>query len=199
MKELHPLRKLLAFKLVVGVIFFESVSQKFFFSSDQISNHEKKINQILFTILSSHGVLHQTEDISLADIYIGMPNMLICVQMVPLALLMRWAYPAKDYKLDKFPGGNFAGVNGEAGYSRVLHQDRAYQGGRFGYRAWLAYLNPLKIWKDGMAMRTLLREVHLRGQTRDSFPEASSEELKTKAASRSSSNSDEVASRLLAP
>lgn len=107
--------------------------------------------------------------------------MLICVQMVPLALLMRWAYPAKEYKLDGPFNPKFANVSGETGYSRVLNRDRSYQGGRFGYRAWLSYLNPLKIWKDGMAMRKLLREVRLKGQNFDSWPaDESSEELKTK-------------------
>lgn len=168
--------------------------------SNQISNYEKSFNQIIFTILSSHGVLHETGHLTFADIYIGMPNMLICVQMVPLALLMRWAYPAKEYKLDSVFNRKFANVSGETGYSRVLHQDRAYQGGRFGYRVWLSYLNPLKIWKDGMAMRKLLREVRLKGQNLDSWPaEESSEELKTKnSGTRSPSpQSEEVLSRSL--
>lgn len=51
-------------------------------------------------VLESTKVLHQSSSISYADIHIGLPNMIVCVQMVPFALLMRWAYPTKEYKLD---------------------------------------------------------------------------------------------------
>lgn len=44
MKELHPLRKLLAFKLVVGVIFAESVSFFFFFPGCRINQMSNEKN-----------------------------------------------------------------------------------------------------------------------------------------------------------
>lgn len=149
MKERHPLRKLLAFKLLVGLIFVE---------------------QIAFMVLESTDLLKQSSKISYADIHIGLPNMIICVQMVPFALLMRWAYPAKEYKLNSYTEK----PNGDSGVTRY-GQPRSYQGGRFGYRAWLSYLNIFSIWADGVAMMKLLREVHVRGQTLDSWPEAGEE------------------------
>lgn len=128
-----------------------------------------------------------------------MPNMLICVQMVPLAFLMHWAYSAKEYKLESLYGSNFANSS-NASYSRVLQQNRAYQGGRFGIRGWMAYLNPWKIWKDGMEMRQLLTEVHIRGQTREYWGESSEDqEIQTKDANTSQTPQFDENSRSLLP
>ncbi|OKL59335.1 hypothetical protein UA08_05391 [Talaromyces atroroseus] len=157
MKERHPLRKLLAFKLMVGLIFLESVA---------------------FMILESTNLLHQTSSISYADIHIGLPNMIICVQMVPFSFLIRWAYSTKEYKLNS-NSNNYKLANDslemQDEYGELIteanRQNRtfqgSYQGGRFGIQAWAAYLNPLEMVQDSIHMGKLLRTVHVRKQTID--------------------------------
>jgi hypothetical protein len=71
-----PLSKLLAFKLIVGLAFIE---------------------KIIFTILHSTSTLHPTSTLSQADTDIGIPHLVICVQMVPFALFFPYAYSVTPY------------------------------------------------------------------------------------------------------
>jgi Organic solute transporter Ostalpha len=137
-------------------------------------------------ILESTDLLHQTSSISYADIHIGLPNMIICVQMVPFSFLIRWAYSTKDYKLKST--GKLANESSEAGESGQLMSETnrqhsknfqtSYQGGRFGLHAWATYLNPFDMAQDSMNLSKLLRPVHVRKQTLDSWPEPDQESSK---------------------
>ncbi|KAL3482884.1 organic solute transporter Ostalpha-domain-containing protein [Aspergillus germanicus] len=71
-----PLSKLLAFKLIVGLAFIE---------------------KIIFTILHSTSTLHPTATLSQADTDIGIPHLVICIQMVPFALFFPYAYSVTPY------------------------------------------------------------------------------------------------------
>ncbi|KAJ5190997.1 uncharacterized protein N7498_009982 [Penicillium cinerascens] len=101
LKGHQPLAKLLAFKLIVGLSFVE---------------------RIIFTILRSTNTLKPTSTLSYGDTNIGIPNLLICLQMVLFALFFPYAYRVSPY------------INGGP-----------YKGGSLGGRAWIGMLSPMEI------------------------------------------------------
>ncbi|KAM5349816.1 hypothetical protein ACJ41O_006321 [Fusarium nematophilum] len=110
----RPLVKLIALKAIVFLTFLQST---------------------LFWILTDAGALKETDTLTFADLHIGIPNLLACVEMVPLSLFFVWAYPWTVY-LDRDDLGNFESLN------RPGKPSKPYQGGPFGIYAWLAMINP---------------------------------------------------------
>ncbi|KAF5002914.1 hypothetical protein FDECE_10498 [Fusarium decemcellulare] len=113
----RPLLKLMAFKAIVGLTFLQG---------------------IIFWILTDTNTLKESNTLTYADLHIGMPNLLICIEMVPLALFFTWAYPWSVYT-DRDGRGNFVQVNQP---SQPSQPSKSYQGGPFGIYAWLAMINP---------------------------------------------------------
>ncbi|KAF7562253.1 hypothetical protein G7046_g1881 [Stylonectria norvegica] len=115
----RPLVKLIAFKAVVGLTFIQS---------------------IIFWILGDLKVLKPTSTLSFADVNIGIPNLLICVEMVPLAIFFVWAFPWSPYSRKN---GNLEveAAGGPASFQRT------YQGGPLGVRAWIEMFNPTEIFE----------------------------------------------------
>ncbi|KAK2746107.1 DUF300 domain-containing protein [Colletotrichum kahawae] len=72
----QPLAKVLAFKLVVSLTFLEN---------------------IIFWILRDVGALNPTAMLTWADLNIGIPSMLICIEMFPLAIFFHYAYSHRPY------------------------------------------------------------------------------------------------------
>ncbi|KAH6886164.1 organic solute transporter Ostalpha-domain-containing protein [Thelonectria olida] len=102
-KQHKPLAKLIAFKAVVGLGFLQ---------------------RVIFWILTDAKVLNPTDTLTFADLNIGIPNLLTCLEMVPLSLFFLYAYSWNPY---------------------ILHMSssaRAYQGGA---HALLDMLNPKDI------------------------------------------------------
>ncbi|KAJ5726796.1 hypothetical protein N7493_005823 [Penicillium malachiteum] len=97
----QPLAKLLAFKLIVGLSFLES---------------------IIFTILRTTNTLKSSSTLSYADANIGIPSLVICLQMVFFALFFPYAYRVSPY-IGTGP----------------------YKGGFLGVRAWIGLFNPMEI------------------------------------------------------
>lgn len=109
--------------------------------------------------------------------------------MVPFAFLIRWAYSTKAYRLENDNSGNMKldDEDSETGDSNELlsipaisrkhwqTQRITYQGGRWGINAWAAYINPLELIGDSMAMYKLLRDVRIRKQTMIAAPESTEE------------------------
>ncbi|KAJ6010880.1 hypothetical protein N7451_002292 [Penicillium sp. IBT 35674x] len=143
MKEHKPLMKLLSFKLMVGLIFIE---------------------QIAFMILESSKIFKETSKLSYADVHMGIPTMVICVQMVPFAIFIRYAFSTKVYRVKKSP------IDSEEKYAEVNKHGRpvprCYQGGPFGIHAWLAYYNPMEYLREVQSMYRTLHHVHVRNQKR---------------------------------
>ncbi|KAL6904752.1 organic solute transporter Ostalpha domain-containing protein [Trichoderma evansii] len=108
-----PMLKLVAFKLIVFLNFVQS---------------------IIFMILSSTSALNPTSKLTYADLHIGIPALLSCVEMVPISAFMAWAYSVQPYLL-----GRGADIEESSGRKDIL---RSYQGGFLGVRAFLAMLNP---------------------------------------------------------
>ncbi|KAJ5376953.1 hypothetical protein N7509_013839 [Penicillium cosmopolitanum] len=99
-----PLSKLLAFKLIVGLSFLE---------------------RIIFAILRTANTLNPTAKLSYADVNIGIPNLIICLQMVPFALFFPYAYSVSPYlSVDSY---------------------HPYHGGFLGVNAWIGLFNPMEI------------------------------------------------------
>ncbi|KAJ5987764.1 hypothetical protein N7481_002974 [Penicillium waksmanii] len=137
MQEQKPMMKLLAFKLVVGLEFLEQRVKPL------------TIKQIVFMVLDATGTLKPSDTLSYADIIIGLPTLIICLQVVPFAFLFYHAYSIKSYtKMNVKRSGDsqqyLAVVNGETGRPRV----KRYQGGPLGIYAWLALFNPGELFRD---------------------------------------------------
>ncbi|KAL3458717.1 organic solute transporter Ostalpha-domain-containing protein [Aspergillus heterothallicus] len=117
LKTHSPLAKLLAFKLIVGLAFLE---------------------EILFTILRSTDVLKPTATLSQADTDIGIPHLVICIQMVPFALFFPYAYSVSPYI-------------GQTPYARSAS-------------AWIGLLNPMEILRAMKVAVTLEAQKRKRGR-----------------------------------
>ncbi|PYH40715.1 OSTA/TMEM184 family protein [Aspergillus saccharolyticus JOP 1030-1] len=117
LKSHQPLAKLLAFKLIVGLSFLE---------------------RIIFFALRATDVLKPDDQLTYADVNIGIPTMVICLQMVPFALFFHYAYSVRPYIIRRTLPAMEASVN--PAYSAVS-DERRYQGGPLGVRAWLAMLD----------------------------------------------------------
>ncbi|KAJ1716796.1 organic solute transporter Ostalpha-domain-containing protein [Aspergillus flavus] len=141
MTKHRPLLKLMVFKLVVGLVLLE---------------------KILFLILTSTNVLktHSTS-MTYIDAIMGLPTMVICVQMVPLSFLVLYAYSTKPYEIS-----NSQSTLRPQVYQTVESDDdgeilmsgfqKRYQGGRWGLRAWAVYLNPLELLRDVKAAYVMI-------------------------------------------
>ncbi|KAJ5934092.1 hypothetical protein N7466_003639, partial [Penicillium verhagenii] len=131
----QPLAKLLAFKLIVGLTFLEKYSNKGF--------------QIIFTILQSTNVLKPSSTLSYADVNIGIPNLVICLQMVPISVFFYYAYGVGPYKIKQGDEiHDFGFQEGAIGnYQKVprVRNISNYQGGVLGMRALVSLFNPMEI------------------------------------------------------
>ncbi|KAK1255080.1 hypothetical protein MKX08_009075 [Trichoderma sp. CBMAI-0020] len=107
-----PMLKLVAFKLIVFLSFVQS---------------------IIFLILQNTSSLNPTSKLTYADLHIGIPALLSCIEMVPISVFIAWAYSVQPYSLAR------ADIEGASGHTDI---PRSYQGGFLGIRAFLAMLNP---------------------------------------------------------
>lgn len=112
-----PLAKLIVFKLVVGLSFVQG---------------------ILFTILRDTNIMEPTEYLTYADIKVGIPTMVLCIEMVPMAILFHYAYSYRPYYLDQRQAVLQA-TGSPTGSQPPLG---SYQGGFLGWRAILQAIDP---------------------------------------------------------
>ncbi|KAF3389174.1 Transmembrane protein 184C [Penicillium rolfsii] len=142
--EHKPLTKLFAFKMVIGLVFLE---------------------KIIFMILHSTDALKETSTLTYADVYIGLPTMIICIQMVPFAFFFLYAYSTKPYRVNSGRQGlsnaqEYLVVEEiEAGRTHKSHQR---QGGPLGIYAWLAFFNALEFFREITSTHSMLREGRMR-------------------------------------
>lgn len=120
--EHRPFLKVLCIKLVIFFSFWQS---------------------LLISFLTSAGVIKTSNKLASADIKIGIPSMLLCIEMAIFAVMHLFAFPWREYDLSKpsnmnpvmAPGSGFSGPKPE------------YQGGKFGLKAWLDAFNVWDIVK----------------------------------------------------
>lgn len=136
-----PFLKVLCIKLVIFFSFWQTVWKILLVQGDTFADY--LFSQLLISFLSSAGVLKTSKYIAAQDISIGIPSMLLCIEMAVFAIMHLFAFPWREYDLSNktyldpitAPGSGFSGPKPE------------YKGGKFGIKAWLDAFNPWDIIK----------------------------------------------------
>ncbi|KAL7919637.1 organic solute transporter Ostalpha domain-containing protein [Trichoderma austrokoningii] len=126
-----PMVKLVAFKLIVFLSFVQS---------------------IIFLILQSTSSLNPTSKLTYADLHIGIPALLSCIEMVPISAFIAWAYSVQPYLLGR--GADTERLSGPTDIPK------SYQGGFLGVRAFLAMLNPRETVEGIVFAFSMITELH---------------------------------------
>ena len=116
-------------------------------------------------ILHSTDALKETATMSYADVYIGLPTMIICIQMVPFAFFFNYAYSTKPYRLSNNTaryGNSLEYLAVEENEAGRTYKSRQYQGGPLGLYAWLAFCNPLEFFREITSTYHMFRESRMR-------------------------------------
>ncbi|KAJ5610094.1 hypothetical protein N7510_006813 [Penicillium lagena] len=119
LQQYRVMLKLAAFKLIVLLTFVE---------------------KIIFQILRSTNLMTPTSKLAYSDVIIGIPMLVICLQMVPLSCLFAYAYRASPYKIkhsDYMP--TYSGSQNSA----ILPP--RYYGNVFSPKIWLMMLSPMDV------------------------------------------------------
>ncbi|KAK2060047.1 hypothetical protein LY76DRAFT_645023 [Colletotrichum caudatum] len=116
--EHRPIAKFMAFKLVVTLTFLEN---------------------IIFWILRDTGSLKPTATLTEADVRIGIPSMLICLEMLPIAIFFHHAYSYRPYVIGSDR------VNRPLAGDHEAYAPQTYSGGPGGVRALVEMWNPMEI------------------------------------------------------
>ncbi|KFY62884.1 hypothetical protein V496_04339 [Pseudogymnoascus sp. VKM F-4515 (FW-2607)] len=123
--EHSPFLKVLAIKLVIFLSFWQT---------------------FVISILTSStfSVLKANDYLAFPDLYVGIPSLLICIEMALFAIFHIFAYPHAPYK----PGAHHSGEENASKYPTGDPDDLGpKQGGFMGARALLDALNPWDIVK----------------------------------------------------
>ncbi|KAL9620652.1 MAG: hypothetical protein Q9160_004788 [Pyrenula sp. 1 TL-2023] len=120
----RPLAKLVAFKIIVFLGFFEN---------------------IIFSILRSTGVTDPTSKLTYADMHVGIPVMVNLLQIVPISIFFHYAYTYRPYVIQK--GDQAIRHTNAQGEENFYTPEKRYQGGLLGYRALIGALNPMDVFE----------------------------------------------------
>lgn len=141
----QPMAKFLAFKLVVTLTFLENVSKNPLWNPtlppgiNNVTNRAPLGPQIIFWILRDTGSLNAISTLSWADLRIGIPSMLICIEMLPLAAFFHHAYSHRPYVIGS---GN---VRRPLAGDLEAYEPQSYSGGPAGLWALVEMWNPMEI------------------------------------------------------
>lgn len=97
------------------------------------------------------------------DVMMGLPTMVICVQMVPLSFLVLYAYRVEPYKISNsariLRPQEYQAVDSDGDDETLVGGvPKRYQGGRWGLHAWAVYLNPLELFRDVKSAYVMIHE-----------------------------------------
>lgn len=98
--------------------------------------------QIIINFLTSQHVIKESAKVSSQDVTIGIPAMLLCIEMALFSILHLWAYPWRPYDIHRSPI-----VAAEGGAGLQYQGQAAYRGGTLGIYAFMDAFNPLDIMK----------------------------------------------------
>ncbi|KAK1058137.1 hypothetical protein LTR33_013473, partial [Friedmanniomyces endolithicus] len=121
--EHKPFLKVLCIKLVIFFSFWQTI--------------------IISLLSSGKGPLQPSAKISYQDIKVGIPAVMLCIEMAIFAVMHLFAFPWKEYVIDKHSPANPLAMSG-AGYSGASPR---YQGGFLGIKAMADAFNPWDIIK----------------------------------------------------
>lgn len=114
-------------------------------------------------VLRSLNALKPTSIMTYADVTIGLPNMIICIQLVPFAFLFHYAYGTKPYRVlrsaDLTISQQHQPVDDDE--SGSFSNQRRYQGGPLGLYAWVAFFNPFEFFRETKSNYYMLREARV--------------------------------------
>lgn len=113
----RPFLKIVAIKLVIFLSFWQS---------------------ILISFLTSSGAIKASDKIQTPDIKVGIPAMLLCIEMAFFSILHIWSFSSKPYKL-----GNKEYMASAA----PGELPQSYQGGFLGIKALIDAMNPWDFFK----------------------------------------------------
>lgn len=96
------------------------------------------------------------------DSLMGLPTMIICVQMVPFCCFLLYAYQTKPYEISNAPRTlrpqEYSSLESDGDEETLMSGfQKRYQGGYLGLHAWAVYLNPLELFND---VRSAYRMIH---------------------------------------
>jgi hypothetical protein len=111
-----PLLKVLAIKLVIFLSFWQTM---------------------ILSWLSAGGAIKATPRFAHADVKVGIPVMLLCIEMVVFSVFHFWSFSYREYVIPK-------GMSAEAA---LEGEPWRYQGGFWGLGALLDAMNPWDFWK----------------------------------------------------
>lgn len=87
--------------------------------------------------------------------------MIICVQMVPVSLLVLYAYSTKPYEINSarlVSTQEHENIDSDDNEEMISGLKKRYQGGPWGLYAWAAYLNPLELIRDVMSAHAMIHK-----------------------------------------
>ena len=119
--ENRPLLKVTAIKLVIFLSFWQT---------------------ILISFLTSSGAVKPSKKFDFPDIKVGIPSMLLCIEMAIFSIFHLWAFPWKVYDVRRSP---IVAAESAAGF--LPDPKTAYQGGKFGQKALMDAFNPWDLIK----------------------------------------------------
>ena len=121
LREHQPLLKVAAIKLVIFLSFWQT---------------------ILISFLTSTGAIKASPQVTEPDIKIGIPSLLLCIEMALFSIFHLWAFPWKPYDIRRS-----AVVAAESAPGFLPDPKTAYKGGPFGSRALMDAFNPWDLIK----------------------------------------------------
>lgn len=121
LREHQPLLKVAAIKLVIFLSFWQT---------------------IMISLLTSTGVIKASPRIAQPDIKIGIPALLLCIEMAIFSVFHLWAFPWTVYDIRRS-----AIVASESAPGFLPDPKTAYGGGPFGIRALMDAFNPWDLVK----------------------------------------------------
>ncbi|KAL2010382.1 hypothetical protein VTN00DRAFT_6189 [Thermoascus crustaceus] len=116
--QYQPFLKIVSIKLVIFLSFWQTT---------------------LISFLTSSGAIKPTKRIYAQDLKIGIPNLLICIEMAIFAVMHIWAFPWRPYTLKQLA----ASIDSAEFYGGTL----AYHGGFLGIMALIDAFNPWDLIK----------------------------------------------------
>ena len=114
--EHRPLLKISAIKLVIFLSFWQS---------------------LLISFLTSSGAINPSETLDFPDIKIGIPSLLLCIEMAIFSVFHLWAFPWQVYDINR---SHIVASESAPGF--LPDPKTAYQGGHLGLRALADAFNP---------------------------------------------------------
>lgn len=95
--------------------------------------------QTLISFLFSSGAIKASSKIETIDWKVGLPNLLICIEMAIFSVLHQWAFAWQVYSIERVQDSEVADFYGNGKVT--------YQGGFWGFKALFDALNPLDLLK----------------------------------------------------